>query len=417
MTPKQKKLTVTITMLGFLIGIFVIINTIFNLTDFLQYNNTIIYSNRDVMNGLWENYKNDYLEAGTHRTLDRERGNITTSEGQSYTMLRAVWMDDKETFDNNWRWTKDNLRRDGEDHLFSWLFGQREDGSYGVLDEHGGHNTASDADTDIALALALAYGRWQDEQYLIEARQVITDIWNKEVIVINGDPYLLANNVEKTLPKNSVIVNPSYLAPYAYKIFAQIDEDPEHRWNDLASHSYEIIERSMEQPLNTETSAVLPPDWIEIDTTTGEIIASDNPDLTTNFGFEALRTPWRLALDWQWFQDERSKELLEKMDFLGTQWRSEKKLQASYGHDGTIIDNFESASMYAGTLGYFMVADPESAEEIYTEKMINLYNPTWYAWKDDPGYYGTNWRWFSVGLYNELLPNYTALVTSYPSSS
>ncbi|MEX0930375.1 MAG: glycosyl hydrolase family 8 [Candidatus Paceibacterota bacterium] len=416
MTPKQKRLTFAVAALILAVVVFILVNTVFSLTNILRYNSTLIYSTRDVMNGLWENYKNDHLEANTYRTLDRDRGGITTSEGQSYTMLRAVWMDDKQTFDGAWRWTKDNLRRSGDDFLFSWLFGGRDDGTYGVLDMHGGYNTASDADTDIALSLALAYGRWQDPIYLAEARELIGDIWEKEVIEINGTPYLTANNLESSLRKSSVIINPSYFAPYAYKIFARIDEDPSHRWDDLAASSYDVIERSMAQSLDNRFSANLPPDWIVIDTTTGEIRAPENTDLTTNFGFEALRVPWRLALDWQWFQDERAKRVLEKMGFLSEEWRKDGELRAEYRHDGSVVSRFESPAMYAGALGYFIVVDPTASREIYTNKIIRNYNPTWYAWEDEPGYYGNNWRWFSVGLYNELLPNYTAHITDYPSS-
>ena len=40
-------------------------------------------------------------------------------------MLRAVWMGDKQTFDQSWTWTKDNLQHKTTDHLFSWLFGKQ----------------------------------------------------------------------------------------------------------------------------------------------------------------------------------------------------------------------------------------------------------------------------------------------------
>src|SRR5688572_27571716 len=87
----------------------------------------LLFSERTMLSHIWEGYKREYLEPETYRTPDRQRGDITTSEGQSYTMLRAVWNDDKQTFDRSWAWTKNNLQR--EDALFSWLFGQREDGS------------------------------------------------------------------------------------------------------------------------------------------------------------------------------------------------------------------------------------------------------------------------------------------------
>src|SRR3989338_1134893 len=120
----------------------------------LYYNSTkrhipIVFSPSSMLQSLWRDYKDEYIEPQSGRTLDTERNNITTSEAQSYTMLRAVWMDDRETFDKSWSFTKNNLQHD-EDALFSWLYGERSDGSFGILTDRGGQNAASDADTDIA---------------------------------------------------------------------------------------------------------------------------------------------------------------------------------------------------------------------------------------------------------------------------
>src|SRR5256885_978068 len=67
----------------------------------------LLFSPVQMMSVLWSSYKKDYLEPNTLRTVDKDRGGITTSEGESYTMLRAAWMGDKETFDASWQWTKD----------------------------------------------------------------------------------------------------------------------------------------------------------------------------------------------------------------------------------------------------------------------------------------------------------------------
>ena len=126
-----------------------------------QNRRSIAFSPNTMLNALWQDYKKEYVENGTFRTIDRDRNNVTTSEGQSYTMLRAVWVGDKPTFDGAWGWTRTNLARPN-DHLFSWLYGKKADGTYGILTDQGGNNTASDADSDIALALVMAYSRWQD---------------------------------------------------------------------------------------------------------------------------------------------------------------------------------------------------------------------------------------------------------------
>ncbi|MDB5225203.1 MAG: hypothetical protein JWL87_155 [Candidatus Adlerbacteria bacterium] len=361
----------------------------------------LMFSPTQILGATWGHYKEEYLEPGTNRTLDKQRENVTTSEGQSYTMLRAVWQGDKETFDASWTWTKDNLLHD-DDWLFAWIFGKRSDGSYGVLAERGGNSTASDADQDIALALIFAYARWQDPAYIGEARRILDDIWEKEVIMIQGKPYLAANDLEKFSSSETAIINPSYLAPYAYRIFAVVDSN--HAWEGLIDTSYDVIGRSIELPLGAPESAGLAPDWVRINKATGELTPTGG-DLTTNFGYDALRMPWRLALDYQWNKEERARETLSRMSFLSRQWKERGTLSTTYSHDGTVLGDYETPAFYGGVIGYFIVADKAAARNVYEQKLGSLYNPDTNDWKQRLSYYDDNWAWFGIGLYHNLLPN------------
>ncbi len=364
-------------------------------------NDFSVFSKRAALDGLWQNYKKEYLEENTFRALDKQQNNITTSEGQSYSMLRAVWMDDKETFDKSWQWTKDNLDRPN-DRLFSWLFGERPDGTYGVLNDRGGENSASDADTDIALALVFAAARWQQESYLFDARAIINDIWNYEVVEVKDKFYLAANNLEKQSP-DQVLINPSYLSPYAYRIFSKVD--PSHNWNEVINSSYEILEESTLQNLDKTSSVKLVPDWVAIDKQTGNLIAPKNPSLTTNYSFDALRTPWRIALDYVWYKEERAKKVLSQFSFLTEEYELNKKIYTSYSHDGKVIFKNESPAAYGGNLGYFLVIEPALVNEYAKRSLESLYNPDTYDWHEDLGYYDSNWAWFGLGLYYGQLYN------------
>ncbi len=365
----------------------------------------LIFSASQILNATWLNYTHTYLESGTYRTLDPQRGNITTSEGESYTMLRSVWLGDKTTFDNSWTWTKNNLQHKKGDHLFSWLFGKKTNGTYGILTADGGEVSASDADTDIALALLFAYARWQDHQYLGDARVIMTDIWNNEVIVIQSTPYLVANNKEKTNESSVAVIDPSYISPATYRIFAQFDHS--HPWLTLVDSSYTILQQSISSRLDKNSTANIPPDWIEIDKNTGTIHATQNSTNTTNFGFDALRMPWRIALDWEWFKDPRAHQTLEKLTFLTVEWQTNKKIATTDAHDGSVLDPQETPAMYGGTIGYFITTNPTIAHEVYQDKLAYLYDPGKSAWKLTFSYYDDNWAWFGIALYNHLLPNLT----------
>jgi endoglucanase len=361
----------------------------------------IVYSPTSMLDSLWQTFKKDYWDQNTGRTIDRQRGGVTTSEGQSYTMLRSVWQDDKQTFDKTWEWTQQNLQRP-EDNLFSWLYGQKTDGTYGITTERGGENTASDADTDIALALLLAHSRWQDEKYKNEALKIIPSVWENEVVTVGGIPYLTANNIEKN-SEDYLVINPSYFSPYAYKIFASLD--PAHDWNALVTSSYDLLRRISASPLDKPLSVGMPPDWIAIHRVTGEIKNAPQTDQTTNYSYDALRTPWRIAIDYIWNNSDEAKETLLRFSFLKSEWESQEVLYSSYSHDGKIISKIEAPAMYGGAIGYFLAADSELAEKVYTTKLQSLYNPDIQSWKQPMSYYDDNWAWFGIALYNKLLPN------------
>src|SRR6266545_2766549 len=102
----------------------------------------------------WASYKAHFVERG--RVVDHSSDARTTSEGQGYALLRAVYADDRAAFDEVWNWTKTNLQQPSG--LLAWHYGKRPDGSSGVLDA----GAATDGDQDAALALLFANKRWGD---------------------------------------------------------------------------------------------------------------------------------------------------------------------------------------------------------------------------------------------------------------
>jgi len=363
----------------------------------------IIFAPNTLLAGTWNSYKEEYWEAETGRTLDKQQDDITTSEGQSYTMMRAVWMSDKPTFDKSWAWTQEQLQR--EDSLFSWRWGKKSDGTYGVLTDVNGQNSASDADGDIALALLMAASRWQQESYLKEAKTLISSIYENEVVTVAGVPYLASNNLEKG-SASPIVMNPSYLSPAAYREFAKVDTA--HDWKAVVDSSYSLIERSIDEKLNVSESVGLPPDWVLMDRTTGALSAPSVSGLTTDYGYDAMRTPWRIALDYNWNKDDRSKDVLEKMSFLGKQWKDTGKLYSTYSHDGKVVKQDEVAESYGTSLAYFDVVDPEAGKVIYDQKIKTLYDQNKNDWDQPITYYASNWVWFGIALHEDQLPNLAA---------
>jgi endo-1,4-beta-D-glucanase Y len=364
----------------------------------------IVFSNNQMLAELWSSYKKTIVEPGTYRTVDRELDNITTSEGQSYTMLRAVWMDDQTMFDQSLKWAQTYLQR--PDHLFAWRYGPMGDGTYNVQTHLGGQNAASDADCDIALALIMASTRWKDPSYLEEAQKIIQSIWKHEVVLVQGKPVMAALDLESDPLKTEIIVNPSYFSPFEYKIFAKVD--PTHNWLAVADNAYDILLALSKDKLGLSSSTGLMPDWVSMDKLTGEF-GEPAEGQTTNYGFDAIRTPWRIAMDWHWFKDPRAKQVLATMSFLGDEWRKHGQIKAIYARDGSVVGDYESIALYGTAMGYFLIMDPKIGKEVYEQKLQILYNPDTQSAVHGLRYYDGNWSWFGMALALDELPNLTGL--------
>ncbi len=352
------------------------------------------YYPRHILQRSWTSYKKNFIAQG--RVIDPQQ-NITTSEGQSYALLRAVWLDDKETFDTVWDWTNEYLRN--ENRLFSWKYGRDDSGEDVILD--GG--SASDADQDIALALLFAHKKWNDPTYLTKATEIIDAIWEHEVKEMEGEYYLLPGPWAKTKP--GVLTNPSYVSPFIYRIFQ--DADPDHDWMSVVDTSYQVLTECSASSLGSESSVFLAPEWCQI-TPDGQAVPSEEAGLTgTEYSYNAFRTPWKMALDYQWNKEPRAREYLEKMEFISQEWKNNKKISVAYTHDGKVWENYESVAAYSTNLGLFKVLNPELAHELYDQKIKEKFyeDDTQSYWEDPKNYYTQNWAWFGTALYSDRLPN------------
>ncbi|HSW48316.1 MAG TPA: glycosyl hydrolase family 8 [Candidatus Saccharimonadales bacterium] len=373
---------------------------------FVIYKNSI-YSKRvhtfsaySFLQSTWEKYKDQYINQDG-RVLDHSQSDITTSEGLSYALLRSVWIDDQDEFDKVWNFTNNTMKRP-KDNLFGWRFGKLKSGKYGFI-EQGGINSAADADSDIALSLILASERWSKKEYKDEALKILSDLWAIETVNVNGKRYLIAGNWANN--PNGIIVNPSYFSPYAYRVFAKIDK--KHDWESLIEPGYELLVNSSDANLDKDKSVDLPPDWLGIDKKTGDLLATGNPSLSTNYSYDAIRVPFRVALDYKWNKEAKASDYLKIMcKFLIDQYQKTGKLGSVYSHNGDLINSQESPAFYGASIGCFDVGNTDIGKRIYEEKIVRLYSNTDNEFNRDISYYDQNWLWFGAAMHQNLLTNY-----------
>lgn len=243
----------------------------------------------------YSEWKNRFVTsegAGGYQRVKNDSGE-TVSEGIGYGMLLAVFSDDKLLFNNLWNYYKLHLDPNG---LMNWK-----------IDSFGnttGQNAATDADQDVAFALIMAHYRWNskgDINYLSAAKDMINKIYLYE---IEAGTYVLKPG---DVWGGSDVTNLSYFSPAYYRIFQGVTGNTE--WSKVISKNYEILIKSA----NASTGLV--PDWCDVN---GNKVSDANiskygQTFSYQYGYDAVRTPWRIALDYLWFGEQKANDFSKKI--------------------------------------------------------------------------------------------------------
>lgn len=327
-----------------------------------------------VLKDSWTFYKARFMQ-NDERVLSNTYGG-TISEGQSYALLKAVWMDDPETFWRVWDWTKTNMRRP-HDHLLGWRWGKKEDGSEGLI----ALESATDADQDIAYALLLAGEKWDKPEYIQDAKAMIADLWRVSVRPIGGRYYLLPGDWEGFAWEYQSLA-PAYFAPYVYRKFAQYDDN---NWNQLADDVYDTLEEC-----SNLTKTHLPPNWCAVtyeeERQPSKVIFSDRQGETSrDFGYDSFRVFWRMAMDAKLGTPEvreKAKAYLRRHNYLLTYWKQHKQMPEGFSPSGKPLGSTLSAFTMGPLLVTSQFNNPDETDALYQKTLATLYNPEGY-WAND----------------------------------
>lgn len=337
----------------------------------------------DKLSALWSFYKQEYIQNG--RVVSLDENGITTSEGQSYAMLRAVWSNDRLTFSSVWKWTKKNLQV-RPDKLFAWKW------KGGVLSL----NSASDADADIALALILASRQFDDPSYEREALVILDSIWKTDVLTIGQRAYMTAGNWAP--PEDYPTIHVAYVAPYAYEVFASVDQ--RRPWKQLIESSYAMLHW-----LYFEEKLPLPPEIVYINKRTGELLLKHpQSGASAQFGYDAVPLYWRVAVDASWFGRREDDLRRQMLAFFWKEWQVRKKFFDRYTVTGEPRSTFEGLPLYATVHALAVEERHDLARALSETKLEVLFNKA-LAGHDTP-YYLHNWLWFGRALELHQLRTY-----------
>jgi len=333
----------------------------------------------------WGFYKRRFLIDGSHVASNNYGGTIT--EGQSYALLKSVWMNDPDTFQAVWRWTRESMRRPG-DYLFGWRWGTLPNGETGLLETEN----ASDADQDIAYALLLAGEKWHQPAYTQAAKHIIADLWRLNVIESDRHYYLLPGTW-KGFRDEYISIDPSYLAPYVYRRFALADPTHQAGWTQLANDVYETLEAC-----SNLTARQLPPNWCGVNyadlkhpkSISESIRFSDRQGPgSRHFGYDAFRVFWRMSMDARLSPPAeaiRAKQYLQTHSALFTYWTHHQAMPEGFTEDGDPIPVTSPGYSFSGfTAGPLLVSQayqpgPQNAGLVlvYRQTLGTAYHPDGY---------------------------------------
>jgi endo-1,4-beta-D-glucanase Y len=242
---------------------------------------TLAIYNTDVVATAYMNWKSRFFDGS--RVVRPENSNDTVSEGIGYGMLIGVYMNDKSMFDAIWSYAKSHFDGNG---LMNWNIN-----SGGGT---AGSGSATDGDEDMAWALIMAGKQWNSATYTNDASTLIR---NLKAHALDGNTLKPGDNFG-----GASQTNPSYFAPSYYRAFARVTGDS--GWMSVLDQSYSILAAS-------SGSNGLVPNWVN---SSGAGIAGPGGDSNgPYFGYDACRTPWRIAMDYCETGEPRAKAYLDKI--------------------------------------------------------------------------------------------------------
>lgn len=218
----------------------------------------------------------------------------TVSEGIGYGMLLTYFQGDEEAFKSLWNYSR-GMRAYFSTPLTPWI-------TYSFHYQQIDVSSATDADLDIATSLILMHYKTGAQEYLADALTIINAIWEEEI----QQPNLLILSGNTSMWTMDPTYNLSYFSPVALRLFAAVD--PNHNWNGVLDAMYAY----MKQVQDAGTGVF--PDWSDASGAAKKAPNGSSNQTYWRFDKESVRIPWRIAWDYYWYQDDRAKAILDKLN-------------------------------------------------------------------------------------------------------
>lgn len=173
----------------------------------------------------WQAFDEAFIDT-QGRVIDWTDHARTVSEGQAYALFFSLVANDRKRFAQIYDWTEKNLAKgDLRKNRPAWLWGERDDSSWGVLDA----NSATDADLWLAYTLIEAGRLWSKPAYRDTGHALLAQIAAGAIEQLPGGPMLMLPGQQGFVDSDgSVRINPSYYVPM--QLLGLHSEQPQGPW-------------------------------------------------------------------------------------------------------------------------------------------------------------------------------------------
>ena len=332
---------------------------------------------------LWDGYASSSID-DQGRVVDRQGGDRTTSEGQSYGLFFALVANDRDRFDRLLNWTTNNLARGNMGiSLPGWLWGKSPAGQWQILDRH----SASDADLWIAYTLCEAGRLWRQPQYGVLGRSMLTRIAAAEVVELPGFGTMMLPGETGFHPTpDTWVLNPSYLPLPLLTRLASID--PEGPWAAIAAKLPSLLAKS------ARNGFVM--DWVSYSVRDGFHPASRPGSSAVPRGsYDAIRVYlWAgLAHPETTWRAQTLDAVPGMADYLATHGSPPEQINSA----GMILGGNAPVGFSAALLPYLQAMGAKSALATQTARVMAQLDPATNLYGRPPTYYDENLTLFGLG--------------------
>lgn len=337
---------------------------------------------------MWDHYAAHFVSP-QGRVIDPARNSMTTSEGQSYAMFFALVADDRSSFERIHAWTQANLAQgDLARNLPAWSWGEKPDGSWGVLDQ----NSASDSDLWVAYSLIEAGDLWANPGYGKTGKAMLSLIAkNESALLPEIGSVLLPGKYGFHPDSTHWVLNPSYM-PLPL-LLAAARSDSQGPWNSMVS--------ALPAWLQQASPSGFAMDWVEYTTGKGFSAVSEpgNGSRPACGSYDAIRVYLWVGTTAE--QSPGTTKLVHLFAPMSAYVKTHLSPPEAVNPDGTISSSTAPPGFAAAVMPLLAVSGEKVAARLQFRNVMAQIEPSTGLLGDPPQYYDQNLALFALGWQEE----------------